>query len=203
MLDLPTTVEAWAPAPDILHFKGVIPWGAELITLAERLGAWRQSTQVQSGKSGAGYTNDFRTSHSVYVDARVHADYRPFEQGLANAFHSCVRYYKQYNEFLDVTDDTRYELLRYQTGQRFGLHQDVVLGRNEAARQLSGVAYLNDDYQGGELYFPRQVVKLKPRAGDIVLFPSNFCFPHESLPVTAGVKYACVTWFVAYPHRCT
>ena len=54
---------------------------------------------------------------------------------------------------------------------------------------MSAVAYLNDDYEGGELHFPEQNVTIKPSAGSIVVFPSEAPFYHQSLPVTKGAKY--------------
>jgi hypothetical protein len=34
-------------------------------------------------------------------------------------------------------------------------------------------------YGGGELNFPNQDFKIKPDAGDLVMFPSNFLYPHD------------------------
>jgi len=55
--------------------------------------------------------------------------------------------------------------------------------------------YMNDDYEGGELWFPYLDITYKPEKGDIVLFPSTYIFAHASLKVTAGVKYSAVTMF--------
>jgi hypothetical protein len=57
------------------------------------------------------------------------------------------------------------------------------------------VIYLNDDYEGGELWFPYLDIKFKPQAGDIILFPSTFIYAHSSLKVTSGTKYSAVTMF--------
>jgi hypothetical protein len=184
--------------------RQVVPeWRDELIEIAERIDRWKQSGQISHGPSGTeSYQNAFRSSNSVMVSVQD-PDYGPclrrFEEALIRVYHSGVLAYKQYNPFLNVTDDSGYELLRYKEGERFGLHTDAILGRFEGFRQLSGLVYLNDDYTGGETYFPRQGVKFKAKAGDLLLFPSSFCYPHESLPVTKGTKYAIVTWFVAYP----
>ena len=50
------------------------------------------------------------------------------------------------------------------------------------------VVYLNDDYEGGELYFNEFDIKLKPKAGSIVMYPSTFPYTHESLEVLKGRK---------------
>jgi predicted 2-oxoglutarate/Fe(II)-dependent dioxygenase YbiX len=57
---------------------------------------------------------------------------------------------------------------------------------------VSAVVYLNDDYDGGEIEFPRHNLTLKPKAGDIILFPSNFVYEHASLNISSGTKYSVV-----------
>jgi predicted 2-oxoglutarate/Fe(II)-dependent dioxygenase YbiX len=50
------------------------------------------------------------------------------------------------------------------------------------------IVYLNDDYDGGELYFKNFDIKIKPKAGSIVIFPSVKPYIHESLPVLTNRK---------------
>ncbi len=118
-----------------------------------------------------------------------------------HAFHTGAKAYKAYNSFCEITDDTGYELLRYETGQEFKEHVDTVSGHSEGARQLTGLLYLNNDYDGGQTSFPRQSLTVTPDPGDLLLFPSNFVYPHVSPPVLSGEKYVIVTWFVAHPER--
>jgi predicted 2-oxoglutarate/Fe(II)-dependent dioxygenase YbiX len=54
---------------------------------------------------------------------------------------------------------------------------------------LSVVLYLNDNYEGGELYFKNQHVIIKPTAGSIVIFPSVEPYYHESREIQRGTKY--------------
>ena len=60
---------------------------------------------------------------------------------------------------------------------------------------LSCTVFLNDpdDYEGGELYFDKFNLKIKPKAGDLYLFPSSYLFSHAAMPVTDGIKYSIVT----------
>ena len=57
---------------------------------------------------------------------------------------------------------------------------------------VSIVAYLNDDYEGGEIYFPRFNLTIKPEPGDVVIFPSTFIYEHASQPMKSGKKYSVV-----------
>lgn len=194
-LELPEQAVVKALCPDILMFDGVIPWGESLIELSEEINVWADSKQV-SAYGDQSFTSDYRSSNGTYVSVACDERWRPYEAGLYSAFLSCVAYYKQYNGFLEVNADTGYELLRYSPGQKFDCHVDTVSGRTESGRQLTGLAYLNDDFIGGHTIFPRQCVSVKPKAGSILLFPSNFCFPHKGDEVIQGTKYAIVTWFV-------
>jgi predicted 2-oxoglutarate/Fe(II)-dependent dioxygenase YbiX len=57
---------------------------------------------------------------------------------------------------------------------------------------VSVVAYINDDYEGGEIYFPRFNLTIKPKKGDIVIFPSTYIYEHASNDMISGKKYAIV-----------
>jgi predicted 2-oxoglutarate/Fe(II)-dependent dioxygenase YbiX len=101
----------------------------------------------------------------------------------------------KYNEkFRDahIEEDTGYELLRYETGQFYTQHTDSFLG---APRAVSCSIALNDDYEGGEFAFFNREFSIKAPKGAAVLFPSNFMYPHEILPVTKGTRYSIITWF--------
>jgi predicted 2-oxoglutarate/Fe(II)-dependent dioxygenase YbiX len=79
-----------------------------------------------------------------------------------------------------------FTLLRYTEGQFFTEHSDEVGGTN---RKLSIVIYLNDDYEGGEIYFRKQNLTIKPKANSLVAFPPTDEFVHEAKPIASGTKY--------------
>lgn len=93
-------------------------------------------------------------------------------------------------------------ILRYQSGQFYKRHVDNLLlssRKEEAAqgvptRDISIVGYLNDGFTGGETYFDRQNIKVKPQKGSVLVFPAYYTHPHQSLPVIAGCKYAFTSW---------
>ena len=39
---------------------------------------------------------------------------------------------------------------------------------------MTSLIYINDDYNGGELFFPTQNLTYKPELGSLVIFPSNY-----------------------------
>lgn len=93
-------------------------------------------------------------------------------------------------------------ILRYHTGQFYKRHVDNLLlasRRDEVSqgvltRDVSIVGYLNDDFGGGETFFDRQNLKVLPQKGSVLVFPSYYTHPHQSLPVTKGCKYAFTSW---------
>ena len=200
LLPLPKRAEARLIAPDIVLFRNVILWGARLIDYAETEHSWFKSTQT-TAKGKRGVVNNHRSSDSMAISVGEDLGWELYERGLVCAFHSCVAFYRGYNPHLSVVCDTGFGLLRYRVGGEYKAHVDNVAGTSlvEGSRQLSAIAYLNDDYLGGELAFPRQSLRFKPTAGDILMFPANFCYPHASLPITQGTKYAVATWFVSKP----
>lgn len=58
-----------------------------------------------------------------------------------------------------------------------------------------GILYLNDDYEGGELYFPDHNIKIKPEAGMFVTFPGGHENIHGVTVVTEGTRYTMVSFW--------
>lgn len=116
------------------------------------------------------------------------------DQELFKIFGEGLKNYTEKTYPLRVQRDEGYTALKYEAGEFYKPHADAEGGTSFDERQLSAILYLNDDYEGGELEFPKLGVKIKPKKGDLVFFPSNFCFVHASLPIVTGTKYAVVTW---------
>jgi hypothetical protein len=91
-------------------------------------------------------------------------------------------------------DLSHVSLNRYDSGQAMGPHYDGQDG--DSNLKYSFVTYLNDDYEGGEINFPNQNLTIKPKAGSLVMFPSQKPYIHESKPVLSGVKYMYTTHWV-------
>ncbi|XP_053349742.1 prolyl 3-hydroxylase 3 [Clarias gariepinus] len=67
-------------------------------------------------------------------------------------------------------------------------------------RDLSAILYLNDDFEGGELFFTDRDAKtikarVKPSCGRLVGFTSGPVNPHGVTAVTAGRRCALALWF--------
>ena len=86
---------------------------------------------------------------------------------------------------------------RYSSGQTMKKHCDHIHSMFDGERKgipiLSIIGLLNDDYEGGELIMFEDK-KIDTTAGDILIFPSNFLYPHKVTPVSKGVRYSYVSW---------
>ncbi|NBP55378.1 hypothetical protein EBU71_02355 [bacterium] len=82
-----------------------------------------------------------------------------------------------------------FNFVKYLPGKYFKIHADH--GPYYSCT-VSAVAYLNDDYEGGEIEFVRHGIKIKPGKGDIILFPSNYVYEHASCEIFSGTKYSVV-----------
>ena len=67
--------------------------------------------------------------------------------------------------------------------------------RKKYISNKSGLLYLNDDYQGGELVFPDQGLTIKPEAGSLIFFEGDYKKPHGVNKVTLGPRYNLVTFY--------
>ena len=86
---------------------------------------------------------------------------------------------------------------RYNKDQIMSKHIDHIVslfsGNPRGIPILSILGLLNDNYQGGEfIMFDDYEIKLK--AGDLLIFPSVFLYPHLVKPVTKGIRYTFVSW---------
>ncbi len=84
-----------------------------------------------------------------------------------------------------------YAILKYGVGQKFINHID---DHKDYHRRMSIIYYINDDYEGGEINFPRFGISYKPNANEMLIFPSNYVYNHSVSEVTSGTRYAVVSW---------
>lgn len=105
---------------------------------------------------------------------------------------------KNLREFVGpIFNCNQIELLKYEEGNFYKPHVDGGVGFN---RTLSAILFLNNDYEGGELSFKNiqtekeEHVNLKGKPGDLVIWPSNFHYPHGVMPVQKGRRYTVVAW---------
>ena len=113
------------------------------------------------------------------LDRQVWTKVRDEECGIS-AFHP-----------IQTIKDTGYSLRRMVKGHFYKQHKDK---GPYATHSISVSICLSDDYEGGELCFFDRELSFKLKKGQALSFPSNYLYPHEVREVTAGTRYALITW---------
>jgi len=90
----------------------------------------------------------------------------------------------------NINQFSKYMISKYSEGSHIRPHRDTNV--YNTARMFTIICYLNDDFQGGEIFFPEMSQTLKPKAGELLLFYSELL--HGVKPILSGFRY-CIVWF--------
>jgi 2OG-Fe(II) oxygenase superfamily len=193
-------------APGIVIYNDVIPDGENLYNdIEEAMESaqlpWVQA-RVQEGNDTPDTVNtmsrDTLTFGVPYLggikDTDVKNAHEVFFNTLNNIFFTnfdpIERDYKSMYQIESIWHD-QWGVLKYGEGQKFVNHID---DHPEHHRRISTLYYINDNYSGGEINFPRFNISHKPKANQMILFPSTYVYNHSVSPVTEGTRYSVVSW---------
>lgn len=59
---------------------------------------------------------------------------------------------------------------------------------------ISVLIYINDDYEGGEIYFPDRNIEIKPKANMFISFPGNTHYLHGVKTVKNNARFSLSLW---------
>ena len=146
---------------------------------------WSRATTIQSGV----HQNE-RTNLNLGLTSLAMSTGSPELQAIHNQMYillmsATAPYMKKHS--IDNLWHEGYNVLKYRTGNEYKAHYD---GDTRTHRCVSAIVYLNDDYTGGEVEFVNFGLKIKPKPGSLLLFPSNYAYSHIAHPVLTGTKYA-------------
>jgi hypothetical protein len=95
-------------------------------------------------------------------------------------------------------------IVRWMEGYRQEPHADKQLQNGEPNDfpwyDLAGLFYLNDDYEGGELYFKNQGIEFKPKPGAAYFFPGDVGYSHGVKEITSGIRYVIPFFWTIMKH---
>ena len=99
---------------------------------------------------------------------------------------------------LQTSKLTQVDILKYTPGGKYGAHTDHGFG---CERTLTVILNLNENYEGGDFVFFHQdnkteMKRVSCKKGTVIMFPSNFLYPHAVEPVTKGTRYSIVSWLL-------
>jgi hypothetical protein len=189
------------PEENIVYFKGIIENYQEIIDAIESLSNdavsdWRP-WNGHGSSTRYGDIKDVRRDKIVEINSDKDRAKAAFAINcLTNKMSECAIEYANifnidrealYYAVSLLTDPrTMMGINKYDEGSFMGSHVDFNEDNYYLAYTI--VVYLNDDYEGGELYFNDLDIKIKPQAGSIIMYPSSSPYSHQSLKVLKGRK---------------
>ena len=91
---------------------------------------------------------------------------------------------------------TLVKYIRYPADTSMDMHVDFIHSMFDGERRgipiLTVVGLLNDNFEGGE--FNLIGIDQEIKAGDIMIFPSTFMYPHEIKVITKGCRHSFQSW---------
>ena len=143
------------------------------------------------------WTNDqwvYDTIWPFMMQANVEAGW---QYDIKSAESSQVTRYKKGGFYNFHKDGNGCHMAKYNNPSNAFVHDHV--------RKLSMTVLLNESFEGGAFEFASYgkedciITPLEMKQGDIVVFPS--CMEHRVAPITKGIRYSLVTWFLGPPFR--
>lgn len=152
----------------------------------------------------------------------IHLSEDEYVQELLSELESCRdKYLLKYLEIFPLAYKciwwkVKGHILKYKKGVYLGSHSDIsadyIYDVWEPKDQLAlrnvvtCLVYFNssvdseeevkeNEYVGGSHYFNYLDIEYKPKAGDILFFPSNYMAAHEVKPVLSGERYSYLGWY--------
>jgi len=143
--------------------------------------------------------NQYVKSYDSNICNAYLVDYSNFIDKVENLIDTCKTIVKEKTKLKCI--NTEINFLYYNNGGKYWPHIDGqafinenTLSRGNKNRDITCVVYLNNEYSGGEIYFPFFDLKYNPKACDIMLYPCDFPYMHGVTEVT-GLRYAIVLLF--------
>lgn len=191
---MPIKGEQLSEQPFIQRFSTIFS-AQECLHIAKLANDWLEPAMVADPRTGRNIVNPIRTSDGAVIG--------PAQETLILA---------ALNRRLAALTGTRVEqgeplsVLRYMPGQEYRAHVDTLPGATNQ-RIATAIAYLNDGFDGGETLFFANQLKVKPKAGDVLVFrnllangTSDNTTRHAGLPVRRGTKWIATRWIRQEPY---
>lgn len=188
-------------APGITLYKGVWPDSSQFLTQIEQdvlngNTAWDQGriimddeATVNTSHRTVNVLNQRPAGAPITKESVIRK--KSYNHAIRTNVESVVEEYTNEYGIKILTRDTP-QLMQYEEGCFFDWHLD---DGPSVERTVSFCYYMSTDYDGGEIEFKYFPVKHKPKANELIVFPSNYIYMHRVNPVTRGIRYAVISWW--------
>jgi hypothetical protein len=148
--------------------------------------------------------------NSVTERCILQADYNVEIEPWVKNYTERVRERVIYEFGIDIYDLCGTALRKWHTGERQEPHADCeaefsfdgsswdmspVDNPSSIFIEYAALTYLNDEYEGGEIFFPEYDIEIKPKPGELIFFPGSHYYIHGVKPVTKGSRLVFMTFF--------
>ena len=159
----------------------------DIIKHIEKYSDWESHTWYN-------HTQDKRSQYGDFLVTDNEAMTKQFQPLIQKGL---INYAKEkMGKFPQMFFNTHIRFNKYNIGEGIKEHVDhihsIFKSHPAGIPVLSLVGCLNDDYEGGQFYMCDEPIDIK--AGEYIIFPSLFLYPHYVSPVTKGLRYSWVSW---------
>lgn len=155
---------------------------------------WKKHTFYEpTSKKYISYDNELSVSYD-FIEEKEEINRKVWfalEQYILKDFQNFQEWFSGWTGYSSVRFN------RYDQFTKMKIHCDHIHsmfdGNIKGIPILSVLGVLNDDYEGGEFVMFGDV-EIKLTAGSVIVFPSNFMFPHEVKPIKSGTRYSYISW---------
>jgi predicted 2-oxoglutarate/Fe(II)-dependent dioxygenase YbiX len=136
------------------------------------------------------------TQNELDVSWDTTPNYMELQNKLWDAIHDYVKeinvpWFESWNGYSGLRFN------KYNVDTNMKLHCDHIHslfdGERKGVPVLTILGVLNDDYEGGDLVLWEDTY-MRPKKGSVLVFPSNFLYPHKVDTITKGTRYSFVSW---------
>ena len=147
------------------------------------------------GRTLAGYRPNIKQSTDLFISDQP--EFEEEDRAFATVLTLASREYIEQLPHVPWRSDFRdkgYTIQRTEPGQFFNWHSDFLIEPETGwARAVAFIFYLNDIHDGGETEFCHGL-KVRPKQGSLLFFPSDFSVFHRGVAPESETKYICTGW---------
>lgn len=166
---------------------------SDRIKIVDYLNTHREDPEFSGGK-------DLRDSQVIRENPEIYGFMKKYESEIYKI--ATEHFTNKYGIELEQKPWNSLHFVKWSPDMASGLHSDCqhpngdpLWKGNYYKLNISALIYPNDDYEGGHITFPSYNIDLKPKAGTLIIFPSNNYYAHEVTRVGSGIRYTMPLWF--------
>ena len=177
---------------------------AQKIIPADLCDAVIKDIEIREWEPHKWYTSSTDSTHSIDRELDIQLTTIELQKELSPFIIEAARQYTRIysydykhttRQFMSQFSPIRFN--RYSPGQIMRQHHDHIRslfdGKLKGVPVLTFILNFNDNYEGADLFFWEDTI-FKLGKGDIIMFPSNWLFPHGVTEATKGVRYSGSVW---------